>query len=66
MTEPPPEPRSTADWTAWAMIALGAMAILLALWDVLVERDGSAGGSVAVIAVGVVVVALGVQRRRRS
>ena len=65
MSRPASEQRTRPDWMAWAMIVLGAVAILLALWDVVVEGDGGFFESIAILAVGALVIALGIQRRRR-
>ena len=64
MAEHPTQDGANTDWLAWAMIALGILASLLALWDLLIERDGSVGGSIAALAIGLVVLGLGIQRRR--
>jgi hypothetical protein len=50
---------------AGALIAIGILAIAFALWDVLIEQDGSAGESLTAGAIGVLVMGLGIQRYRR-
>lgn len=58
------ESHTSSTTLAWVLIALGTVAIALGLWDVLVEQDGENSGSIVAIAIGVLVIALGIQRRR--
>jgi hypothetical protein len=65
MADPTSTEPTSPDKLAWALIALGTLAIAFALWDVLIEQDGSAGESLTAGAIGVLVIGLGIQRYRR-
>ena len=65
MADPTPTEPTSPDKLAWGLIAIGTLAIAFALWDVLIEQDGSAGESLTAGAIGVLVIGLGIQRYRR-
>lgn len=49
---------------AWVLVALGTVAMVLGAWDLLVEQDGETFASLVPVAIGGLVVALGLSRRR--
>lgn len=63
--EKEPHASTSRDTLPWILIGVGVLAAALALWDLLVERDGGTGGSLAALATGALVIGLGIQRRRR-
>ena len=54
----------SSTFVAWILIALGTAAVVLGAWDLLVERDGETFTSLVPVAIGGLVVALGLSRRR--
>ena len=56
--------RSRFALVSWVLITLGTAAVALGAWDLFVEQDGDAYASLLPLAIGGVVIAVGLSRRR--